>query len=140
MVLEHEFNRIVNRKCIQRIMRKYNIICLIRKVNPYHRMMKATSEHTAVPNILNREFKQCLVGKVLLTYVTCNRAYLSTIKDAMTNEVLSYHVSNNIDRLIAIETAKKLVKTHKKYLIKMFLFIQIKVFMILVSNSKRRLK
>ncbi|EJO5349517.1 transposase, partial [Clostridium botulinum] len=31
MVLDHEFNRVINRKCIQRIMRKYNIVCPIRK-------------------------------------------------------------------------------------------------------------
>ena len=57
MVLEHEFNLIISRKCIQRIMRKYNIICPIRKANPYRRMLKATREHTVVPNLLNRNFK-----------------------------------------------------------------------------------
>ncbi|WP_242997583.1 hypothetical protein [Clostridium beijerinckii] len=38
-------------------MRKYNIECPIRKANPYRRMMKATHEHTVVPNILNREIQ-----------------------------------------------------------------------------------
>lgn len=122
MVLEHEFNRIVNRKCIQRIMRKYNIICPIRKANPYRRILKATREHKVVPNLLNREFKQGLVGKVLLTDITyltygsSNRAYLSTIKDAMTNEILSYQVSTNLKLPIVLETVKKLVKVHNKIL------------------------
>lgn len=122
MVLEHEFNLIINRKCIQRIMRKYNIICSIRKANPYRRMLKATREHTVVPNLLNRNFKQGLVGKVLLTDITYlpygigKRAYLSTIKDAMTNEILSYHVSDNLEMPIVLETVKKLVKNHKKIL------------------------
>lgn len=122
MVLENEFNRIINRKCIQRIMRKYNIVCPIRKANPYRRMMKATHEHTIVPNILNREFKQGLVGKVLLTDITyliyggSNRAYLSTIKDASTNEILSYHVSNSLALDIVTETVEKLMKNHKKLL------------------------
>ncbi|MBA9013723.1 transposase InsO family protein [Clostridium beijerinckii] len=116
MVIDHEFNLIINRKCIQRIMRKYNIVCPIRKANPYRRMMKATREHVIVPNILNRKFKQGLVGKVLLTDITyltygsTNRAYLSTIKDASTNEILSYHLSNNLTLDIAIETVKKLMK------------------------------
>ena len=35
MTLENEFGVIMNRKKIQRIMRKYNIICPIRKSNPY---------------------------------------------------------------------------------------------------------
>ena len=35
MTLENEFGIKMNRKKIQRIMRKYNIICPIRKSNPY---------------------------------------------------------------------------------------------------------
>ena len=35
MTLKNEFGVIMNRKKIQRIMRKYNIIYLIRKSNPY---------------------------------------------------------------------------------------------------------
>lgn len=122
MVLEQEFNLIINRKCIQRIMRKYNIKCPIRKANPYRRMMKATREHTVVPNLLNREFKQGVAGKVLLTDITympygasC-MAYLSTIKDASTNEILSYHLSKRITLDIATETIEKLIKSHKKLL------------------------
>lgn len=58
MTLENKFGVIMNRKKIQRIMRKYNIICPIRKSNPYKRIAKATKEHRVVPNKLNREFKQ----------------------------------------------------------------------------------
>ena len=87
MVLENKFNIIMNRKKIQRIMRKYNITCPIRKANPYKRIAKATKEHRVVPNKLNREFKQKIPGKVMLTDITYmpygnNKiAYLSTIKD-----------------------------------------------------------
>ena len=116
MVLEQEFNLVINRKCIQRIMRKYNIKCPIRKANPYRRMMRATREHTVVPNLLNREFKQGVAGKVLLTditympYGTACMAYLSTIKDASTNEILSYHLSKRLTLDIATETIEKLIQ------------------------------
>ena len=122
MVLEHEFNLTFNRKRIQRIMRKYGIECPIRKANPYRRMMKATREHTVVPNLLNREFKQGISGKVLLTditylpYGTNNMAYLSTIKDGSTNEILSYHLSNRITLDIATETIEKLIRQNKQLL------------------------
>lgn len=122
MVLEKEFNVIINRKCIQRIMRKYNILCPIRKANPYRRMMKATREHTVVPNLLNREFKQEVAGKVLLTDITylqygsANTAYLSTIKDASTNEILSYKLSDSLKIGIATETIEKLITNHKHLL------------------------
>ena len=51
-------------------MKKYDIICPIRKANPYRRMMKATKEHRVVPNLLNRQFKQGIPWKVLLTDIT----------------------------------------------------------------------
>ena len=122
MTLKNEFNITFNRKKIQRIMRKYQIICPIRKTNPYRRMAKATKEHSVVPNLLNRKFKQEVPGKVLLTDITylpyngSNIAYLSTVKDGSTNEILSYHLSERITLDIATTTIDKLVKNHEKRL------------------------
>lgn len=100
-------------------MRKYGIVCPHRKPNPYKQMAKATKEHRVVPNKLNREFKQGIPGKVLLTdisYVPYNRkcmAYLSTIKGASTNEILAYHVSDRITFEIATETIEKLISNKR---------------------------
>jgi putative transposase len=97
-------------------MKKYGIICPIRKANPYRRMMKATQEHRVVPNLLNRQFKQGIPGKVLLTDITYlhfgkgQRGYLSAIKDGSTGEILAYHVSDRMTLDIATETLKKLKK------------------------------
>ena len=116
MVLENKFNIIMNRKKIQRIMRKYNITCPIRKANPYKRIAKATKELRVAPNRLNREFKQNIPGKVMLTDITYmpygnnKMAYLSTIKDSSTNEILAYNLSNNLAIDIVTETINKLVK------------------------------
>ncbi|MFT9486028.1 MAG: IS3 family transposase [Tepidibacillus sp.] len=116
MTLENQFQITYNLKRIRRIMRKYGIVCPIRKANPYRRMAKATKEHRTLPNLLNREFKQGIAGKVLLTDITYlsygkgKRAYLSTIKDAETNEILSYEVSDKITLDIALNTVKKLKK------------------------------
>ena len=102
MTLENEDNIIFNLKKIRRIMKKYDIICPIRKAKPYKQMLKATKEHRTAPNLLNRKFKQDIPGKVLLTDITYmyygyyKRAYLSTIKDASTNEILAYRLSLNL--------------------------------------------
>jgi putative transposase len=119
MILENEFNIIFSRKRIRRIMRKYGIVCPHRKPNPYKRIAKATKEHQVVPNKLNREFKQGIPGKVLLTDITylpyngnC-MAYLSTVKDACTNEILAYHVSDRITLNIATQTIHKLMNNKK---------------------------
>lgn len=91
MTLSNNFLINYNLKRIRRIMKKYTIICHNRKVNPYRRMMKATREHTVLPNLLDRKFKQETPGKVLLTDITylffknCQKTYLYTILDASTN-------------------------------------------------------
>lgn len=84
MILENDFNILFSRKKIQRIMKKYGIVCPHRRPNPYKKIGKATKEHQVVPNKLNRDFKQGVPGKVLLTEITylpyngnC-MAYLST--------------------------------------------------------------
>lgn len=102
MTLENEDNIIFNLKHIRRIMKKYDIICPIRKANPYKQMLKKDLEHRTVENKLNREFKQGKPGKILLTDITYlsygfyKRAYLSTIKDASTNEIMAYRLSTNL--------------------------------------------
>ena len=48
MTLEGQFKIVYNLKRIRRIMKKYKIVCPIRKANPYRKMMKATQEHTVV--------------------------------------------------------------------------------------------
>lgn len=116
MTLNGDSNIIFNRKRIQRIMRKYHIICPIRQRNPYKQMRKATIEHATFKNILNRNFKQNIPGKVLLTDITYLKygkgqtAYLSTIKDACTNEILGYNTSKIIDLELVIETFKRINK------------------------------
>lgn len=124
MTLESQYGIVYNLKRIRRIMKKYEIICPIRKANPYRRMMKATKEHTVKSNLLNRNFKQNIPGKVLLTDITYlfyknrKKAYLSTIKDASTNEILAYNVSDSLTLDIATDTIRKLknsshIKLHK---------------------------
>ncbi|MFS0865694.1 IS3 family transposase [Fredinandcohnia sp. 179-A 10B2 NHS] len=116
MTLAGQFKCVFSLKKIRRIMKKYDIVCPIRKANPYRRMMKATQEHRVVPNLLNRQFKQETPGKVLLTDITYlnyqggQRAYLSVIKDGSTGEVLAHHISSRITMDLATDTLTKLKK------------------------------
>ena len=103
-------------------MKKYNISYPHRKVNPYRRMMKATKEHTVLPNLLNREFKQESPGKVLLTDISylffkdSQKTYLSTILDTSTNEVLSYNISKSLKIDIVTDTLDKLIENNSDIL------------------------
>lgn len=116
MTLQNQYGITYNLKRIRRIMKKYEIVCPIRKANPYRRMAKATKEHRTCQNELQRNFKQGVAGKVLLTDITYlkykagKRAYLSTVKDAETNEILAYEVSSSLSMEIAFNTLQKLKK------------------------------
>lgn len=119
MTLAGQYGIIYNLKRIRRIMKKYAIFCPIRKANPYKRMMRATKEHSVLPDLLKRNFKQSTPGKVLLTDITYlfygqgKKAYLSTIKDGSTNELLAYHVSDRLTLDIATDTIRKLTKNRR---------------------------
>lgn len=116
MTLENEDKTLFNLKHIRRIMKKYNIICPIRKAEPYKQMLKKDLEHRTVENKLKRDFKQEKPGKVLLTDITYlsygyyKRAYLSTIKDASTNEIMAYKVSTSLYLDFVLNTMWDLTK------------------------------
>ena len=76
-------------------MKKYGLLCPIRKVNSYLRMVKALKTSNVAPNLLNWEFETHGPRVVLLTDITyiinrkAPRCYMSTIIDAYTKELLA---------------------------------------------------
>lgn len=108
---------IMNLKKIRRLMAKYNLACPIRKANPYRRMAKALKTSNVAENILNRQFEEFGPRAVLLTditYIPYNGvfAYLSTILDAYTKQILSYAVSDSLAVDFVLETVQMLVRDH----------------------------
>lgn len=83
-------------------MKKYNLFCPIRRANPYRRMAKAIKTSNYADNLLQREFECYGPRYVLLTditYIPYNGefAYLSTILDAYTKQILSYVLSASLE-------------------------------------------
>jgi len=116
MTLLHRDIR-MNVKKIRRLMNKYNLICPIRKANPYRRMAKATQANKVVGNVVDRNFRAYGVRKVLLTDITylpfqSGRCYLSTILDAFTHEVLAYEISKSLKVDFVLDTVEKLMDEH----------------------------
>src|SRR5699024_7019952 len=70
IILENEFSLLYSRKRIQRIMRKYNIVCPIRQANTKTKIAKETKQHQVVHNKLNRKSKLGTPGKVEVTDMT----------------------------------------------------------------------
>lgn len=93
---------LMNTKKILRLMQKYNLRCGVRKPRQ-HRIRVTQSQQLRVkPNYVQRAFRAYGPRKILLTdisYLPYSRnkwAYLSTIKDAYTNEILAHTVSENL--------------------------------------------
>lgn len=108
---------VINIKKIRRLMDKYGLMCPIRKANPYRRMAKALKTNNVADNLLNRRFTEYGPRKVLLTditYISYNEtfAYLSTILDAYTKQILSYVLSDSLEVDFVLETVEKLIKNH----------------------------
>ncbi len=108
---------VMNIKKIRRLMKKHNLFCPIRKANPYRRMAKALKTSNYADNLLQREFECYGPRYVLLTditYIPYNGefAYLSTILDAYTKQVLSYVLSDSLEIDFVKETVENLIRDH----------------------------
>ena len=108
---------IMNLKKIRRLMHKFNLLCPIRKANPYRQLAKALQTSTIADNLLNREFETYGPRAVLLTditYIPYNGifAYLSTILDAYTKQILSYVLSDSLEVDFVLETVNNLIRDH----------------------------
>lgn len=58
---------VMNIKKIRRLMKKYQLLCPIRKANPYRRMAKAMKTNQYASNLLERQFTTHGPRQVLLT-------------------------------------------------------------------------
>lgn len=108
---------VMNIKKIRRLMRKYNLVCPIRKANPYRQMAKALKTSNVADNLLQRQFEDYGPRMVLLTDITYlpyngTFAYLSTILDAYTKQILSYVFSASLEVDFVLETVNQLIRDH----------------------------
>ena len=108
---------IMNVKKIRRLMKKYNLICPIRKANPYKKMIKATQSSHVAENIVDRKFTEAGPRTILLTDITYipyekGHCYLSSIKDAVTGQCLSYVLSESLKEEFVLKTIEKLIEDH----------------------------
>lgn len=118
MALQHRDPPVImNLKKIRRLMDKFNLSCPIRKANPYRRMSKAMKTSNVADNLLKREF-ECYGPRIVLltdiTYLPYNGtfAYLSSILDAYTKQILAYVLSSSLEEDFVLETVNQLMNKH----------------------------
>lgn len=112
---------VMNENKISRLMKKYNLVCPIRKANPYRRMMKAIKTSSVAQNLLERKFEDYGPGYVFLTDITYFffsksriKAYLSVIKDAFTKQIKANVLSLSPEEDFVLETIEILFTNHKE--------------------------
>ncbi len=108
---------VMNVKKIRRLMKKYGLVCEIRKANPYRRMAKAIRTNNVADNLVKRQFEAYGPRKVLLTDITYipvagGFCYLSTILDAFTKQILSYVLSESLEVDFVLETVELMIEKH----------------------------
>lgn len=117
-IMHNKPDKKMSRKKVRRLMKKYNLSCPIRKPNPYRQMAKAIEQSTVADNLVNREFRKHGPRKILLTdisyffYGKYQKAFLSSILDAYTKEILAHVVSDNLKEDFVLLTVEILITNH----------------------------
>lgn len=108
---------LMNVKKIRRLMKKFGLVCPIRRPNPHRQIAKTLKTNNTAPNLLNREFTSHGPRTVLLTDITyiplqSRFYYLSVIIDAYTKQVLSYVLSQSLEVDFVLQTIEKMFEKH----------------------------
>ena len=108
---------IMNIKKIRRLMEKFHLSCPVRGPNPHRQLAKAIRTNNVADNLLQREFEAYGPRMVLLTDITYipfdgRFAYLSTILDAFTKQILSYVLSSSLEVDFVLQTVEQLMAEH----------------------------
>lgn len=108
----------MNCKKIRRLMKKFNLVCPIRMPKYQRQQTQAYLSEAVQLNHVKREFKAYGPRKVLLTdisylpYGKQKWAYLATVKDAYTNEILAYELSQSLEIDFVLSMIESLCATH----------------------------
>lgn len=103
---------VMNLKKVRRIMRKFGIVFKAKRKNPY-RPIGNDGLPKVAPNVLDRNFHQGILRKVLvtdITYMPCKEgfSYLSAILDAESDELIGHVVSLSLEEEFVLETFEQI--------------------------------
>lgn len=108
---------VINHKKIIRIMKKYNLKVRYKDVFKANWVKKRIDENVK-PNLLKRNFKAEYENKKWVTDITYliynrKRAYLSSIMDLNTRNIISYKISYKLDNELVISTLNEAISKQK---------------------------
>lgn len=117
MEVKEKYGITINRKKVQKIMRKLNLVCSVRKHRPSS--SNNLKEQYITENILNRQFKEQEVGKVACTDITYlnynnnnNTCYLVAFIEPKCGRILEFQLSKTLDRRFVLECTERLLSQY----------------------------
>lgn len=113
----NETGWIINLKKIRRIMKKYDLKVKYHKVFRTNMNQKRIEENVK-SNLLKRNFKCEHINQKWstdITYIIYNgkRAYLSSIIDLYTRNIISYKISYHMDNTLVMDTLNEVIRKQK---------------------------
>ena len=113
----NEYGWIVNLKKVRRIMKKYDLKVKYHKVFKKNTKAKIVEENVR-PNLLKRNFNADHINQKWstdITYIIHNgkRAYLSSIMDLYTRNIIAYKISYNMDNKLVMDTLNEAIRKQK---------------------------
>jgi putative transposase len=111
-LLQQKHQRLVNGKKLCIIMREVGAQAVIRR-KKHKTPNRISQESRIVGNVLKREFATNSLGKKYVTDITYipipnSMVYVSVILDLFNNEIVTYKISQSLDRSLSIDVIKKL--------------------------------
>lgn len=113
--LRREYDTTMNRKKVQRLMRRENLTGRPKRRNPY-RPLDPDGQPKVADNTVNRDFRRGKPYMVLstdITYLPCQAAehgfmYLSAVIDCQTNRILAHTTSQSMAEPLVLDTLDQL--------------------------------
>ena len=105
----------VNIKAVLRVMRKLNLLSVVRRRRPYTRYQKAVHKY---PNLLNRNFDQLQPNKFWVTDITYipipgSMLYMCAVLDLCGKVVLAWKIGSDMSSSLVTDTIREALKQEK---------------------------
>ena len=113
--IQRQTGKEVNTKAILRVMRKLNLLSIIRRRKPYIRYRKAVHKY---PNLLNRCFEQIAPNRFWVTDITYipipgRMLYMCAVLDLCGKVVLTWKIGTDMSASLVTDTIRDALKQEK---------------------------
>lgn len=113
--IQRQTGKLVNIKAILRVMRKLNLLSVIRRRKPYTRYQRAVHKY---PNLLDRNFDQAKPNQFWVTDITYipipgSMLYMCAVLDLCGKVVLAWKIGADMSSSLVTDTIREALKREK---------------------------